>query len=64
MPKVPYNKEESSFNIACHRVGYLYSNQGKFREAEDMYVEGWVEDLGADGDNCRVLPKEEGGSEL
>ena len=27
-------------------------------------AEGWVEDFAADDDNCRVLPKEEGGSEL
>ena len=26
--------------------------------------EGWVEDFAGDGDNCKVLPKEEGGREL
>jgi len=28
----------SSVSVACHRLGYLYSEQGKMKEAEDMYL--------------------------
>ena len=28
----------SSLSDACHRLGYLYSDQGKMKEAEDMYL--------------------------
>ena len=27
-----------SLSSACHRLGYLYSDQGKMKEAEDMYL--------------------------
>ena len=38
IPKAPSSEEESSLDIACHKVGILYSQQGKLRAAEDMYV--------------------------
>ncbi len=38
IPKAPTYEKESSLDIACNTVGYLYRNLGKLREAEDMYV--------------------------
>ena len=38
VPKAPCNEEESPLDIACDVIGDLYEDQGKLREAEDMYV--------------------------
>ena len=38
IPKAPCNEAESLLDGACHPVRNLYQDQGKLREAEDMYV--------------------------